>query len=325
MFNILNKIKQVCFGDTAKTNTAVLPVPPTADNVINTIANVATEHYGLVKATRSAKYAESVETAFKHMLEYFDPMRDIASLKKSEVQQFAIYLMEKAPKGHRVYIRNFKAIFNKLLTLDIVETNPFVGLSIPKKSKDFPVFFLREELDRLIEALPNTSLRMLVYTGFFSGLRRDELINLKWKSIDFSQKLIVVGDSDFATKTRAQRIVPICEPLLEKLLPLRAQVKNENQYVFCKENGFKYSKDYVTHTFKAAVLKAGLNPEYHFHSLRHGFASYLVQNKVPLYNVKDLLGHASVTTTEIYSHLDSDALTQSISIFNNNKGGSNAA
>ena len=91
-----------------------------------------------------------------------------------------------------------------------------------------------------------------------------------------------------------------------------------NAFVFCKENGFKYSKDYVSKKFKEACRKANIDKAIHFHSLRHSFASYLVQQGVSLPTIKDLLGHTSITTTEIYSHLDDSSLQEAIKKFDVN-------
>ena len=79
---------------------------------------------------------------------------------------------------------------------------------------------------------------------------------------------------------------------------------------------FNYKPDYVSRKFKKYVLKAELNPKYKFHSLRHTCASWLVQAGVSLYIVKELLGHSSISVTEIYSHLRTDDLRKSIELLN---------
>ena len=88
-------------------------------------------------------------------------------------------------------------------------------------------------------------------------------------------------------------------------------------YVFCKENGKKYTGDYFSKSFKRASKEAGMDKAIHFHTLRHSFASNLVQQGVSLYVIKELLGHSSVSTTEIYSHLNIASLKEAISVFDN--------
>jgi integrase/recombinase XerD len=85
--------------------------------------------------------------------------------------------------------------------------------------------------------------------------------------------------------------------------------------VFCKKDGSKYCGNYVSRKFKNACIAAEMNEAIHFHSLRHSFASNLVQKGVPLYTIKELLGHSSISTTEIYSHLNMDSLREAIKKF----------
>jgi integrase/recombinase XerD len=92
-----------------------------------------------------------------------------------------------------------------------------------------------------------------------------------------------------------------------------------SKYVFCKENGERFTGDYVSKTFKQACKDAGMDNAIHFHSLRHSFASNLVQKGVNLYTIKELLGHSSIATTEIYSHLNMDSLKDAIRMFDESK------
>lgn len=83
-------------------------------------------------------------------------------------------------------------------------------------------------------------------------------------------------------------------------------------YVFCKKNEERFSGNYFSRKFKKACIAAGLESAIHFHSLRHSFASNLVQKGVPLYTIKELLGHSSIATTEIYSHLNMETLREAV-------------
>jgi len=88
--------------------------------------------------------------------------------------------------------------------------------------------------------------------------------------------------------------------------------KNISTYIFSKSDGKKFTGDYFSRRFKRVCRKAELDKSIHFHSLRHSFASNLVQKGVSLYTVKELLGHASISTTEIYSHLNMDSLREAV-------------
>jgi len=137
-------------------------------------------------------------------------------------------------------------------------------------------------------------------------MRLGELLNMKWNWIDFKQNIITVQCSaTFTTKSKKERIIPI-SPIL------RSQLSNQlpkvidlekNTFVFARINGIKLNVDFVSKQFKKSVRAAGLDDKIHFHTLRHSFASLLVQRSVSLYVVKELLGHESLTTTQIYAHL----------------------
>jgi site-specific recombinase XerD len=137
--------------------------------------------------------------------------------------------------------------------------------------------------------------------------------------VNLSTRIITVGDAEFTTKGRNQRYIPICEEVAliltfslrekEKIIPIG------NSYVFCKANGDAFTGDYISKTFKKACREAGIDKDIHFHSLRHSFASNLVQKGVNLYTIKELLGHSSISTTEIYAHLNMDALKEAIRTF----------
>lgn len=85
--------------------------------------------------------------------------------------------------------------------------------------------------------------------------------------------------------------------------------------MFCKVSGERYTGDHISQSFKRACKAAGFDDAIHFHSLRHSFASNLVQKGVPLYTIKELLGHSSISTTEIYSHLNLETLREAIAKF----------
>ena len=109
----------------------------------------------------------------------------------------------------------------------------------------------------------------------------------------------------FKTKSRLDRTIPINSKLL-KILQVRlknSSVDFEVDYVFQRSKGVRLNGEFVSKNFKRAVRKTSLDQKIHFHSLRHSFASNLVQKNVPIYAVKELLGHSDIRTTQIYSQL----------------------
>ena len=149
-------------------------------------------------------------------------------------------------------------------------------------------------------------------------MRLNEIVNLRWENVDLKNKIITVGDETFITKGKNQRFIPISEEVetvIEKCQRGTNVTHIGNSYLFIKSNGQKYTGEYFAKRFKSACRKAEIDKAIHFHSLRHSFASNLVQQGVSLYKIKELLGHSSITTTEIYSHLNIDSLRDAISVF----------
>ena len=149
--------------------------------------------------------------------------------------------------------------------------------------------------------------------AFNTGCRLGEITQLSWQNIDIKKYIVILGDELFITKNEKQRIIPISKELLPILKLLGKQTKNSQYYVFGKTNTFPFHNDYVSRSFKNASRKAKMKEEVHFHTLRHSFASNLAIKGVPIIVIKELLGHSSITTTEIYSHTNIEALQKAVS------------
>ena len=148
---------------------------------------------------------------------------------------------------------------------------------------------------------------------FYTGIRLSEAVNLRWRNINLDQKLVTIGDNEFTTKNAKQRIIPLCKQIMDILST--SQKGKPDSFVFSKSNGFPFRKEYVSKKFKEISRKAGLVEDIHFHSLRHSFASNLAQKGVPIVTIRDLLGHSSIATTQIYSHSNVESLVGAIAKF----------
>jgi site-specific recombinase XerD len=146
-------------------------------------------------------------------------------------------------------------------------------------------------------------------------MRLGELLNMKWNWIDFTQNIITVKNSNqFLCKNKRERIIPIHQKV-KAILQTRFQLgKDQNNLVFYRYEGIKLYEDFVSKQFKKAVRAAKLNEKVHFHSIRHSFASALVQRGISLYAVKELLGHENIKTTQIYSHLQKENLMEAVNL-----------
>ncbi len=140
---------------------------------------------------------------------------------------------------------------------------------------------------------------------------------MKWDWIDLEQNIIKVKCSvSFTTKSKKERIIPICSTLrvlLTKLFP-RIIDLDKNNFVFTRNQNIKLNENFVSKQFKKSLRAACLDEKIHFHTLRHSFASMLVQRGVSLYVVKELLGHEDLSTTQIYSHLQQQNLMNAVNL-----------
>ena len=280
--------------------------------------NVFAEEYkSFSNSAFSPNYRRSIEISLKMLLEFIGDV-DIECITNRDVERFLGFTYKRAKYVAHLYYRTLKAAFNKAIQWSYISNNPFKGAKPPKLQKKLPDFITEAELLKIMQGVESESLKCLYYTGFHTGMRLSELISLQWKSVDLPRRIITVGNTDaFITKSKCARIIPINSSLH---LRLTERFKNSKSwFVFPKENDMMYNLYYVSHRFKKAVVAAGIARDIHFHSLRHSFASNLVQNGVSLYIVKELLGHADISTTQIYAHLNKEALSNAVEVLSQTK------
>ena len=312
----MNKIlKNISVDDLEKLRVLLSIIPGNEQKNTVTLRVFTNEYSNMIKQNRSKAYSVSVNSSFKHLTEFFGYGKTIQSIGMKEVEQFVLYLQRKVKKGFRVYYRTIKAAFNKAKDWGYVKENYFQKVKLPKKQQVNPVFINSDQLLVICDHLKNETIKDIVVFAFYTGMRLDEIVNLRLKNVDLQNKVITVGDDCFTTKGRNQRFIPISDETLGTILSQQKRKKVipiNKAYLFCKDDEKRFTGDYISKRFKLACKTAGADPSIHFHSLRHSFASNLVQKGVPLYTIKELLGHSSISTTEIYSHLNMDSLREAI-------------
>ncbi len=226
----------------------------------------------------------------------------LPSITAKDIDLFRVNrLKEVSPVSVNVELRTLRAAFYTALRWKLIAENPFRKVALVRIPEREPAYFTKEELQRLLSCVSERWLRDLIFAAVCTGLRRGELLNLTWRDVDFSRRLIhVQSNENFRTKWGRRRSLPINETLYQ-LLWTKAQ-RSLSEYVFTFE-GTLPRESWVSHLFKRYVRKAGLNEKLHFHSLRHTFATWLVQEGVSIYEVQKLLGHSSISVTQVYSHL----------------------
>ena len=172
---------------------------------------------------------------------------------------------------------------------------------MPKRS---PRFLSQNEIRRLVKASKGSHIYPIIVTALHTGMRKSELLHLKWSDIDFDQRTITVqSKDDWHTKNYKPRMLQLT-PALHKVLrenrKLQSELNVQSEYVFTYQG--ERIKRGIDDSLKTARKKAGLE-NVTLHTLRHTFASQLVMAGVPLRDVQELMGHQSFVTTVQYAHL----------------------
>jgi integrase len=190
-------------------------------------------------------------------------------------------------------------MFTKAIEWGMARENPVKKAKPLKENNQRLRFLTPEEISSLVAAIKSepkaAHLLPIVITALNTGMRKAEILRLKWSDIDFPNRLISIEDS----KNGEKRKVPMNSQLTNTLKDVK-KIGNNSEYVFCNKKGEPLQA--VKRSFGTALKKAGIR-NFKFHDLRHTFASYMVMSGVDLATVKELMGHKDIRMTLRYSHL----------------------
>lgn len=274
------------------------------------------EYKTYVSNTYSVKYLKKAVIPSFVSLQKHLPDIPLENISSRNIDQYISSVFSNSKYAASMYYRTLKAAFNKAVVWNYIAVNPFSKIKTPKTPSSLPVFISEAELIQILDKVENQLHKDIFTTAYYTGMRLNELLNMKWDWIDFNQNLIIIKNSDqFVTKTKQERVIPI-HPRVDQILKSRPTFskEKENHFVFHRVAGVKLNGEFISKQFKKGAKAAKLNPKIHFHTLRHSFASALVQRKVDIYTVQKLLGHNKIQTTQIYSHLQKENLTQAVNL-----------
>ncbi|MFH1269465.1 MAG: tyrosine recombinase XerC [Candidatus Omnitrophota bacterium] len=203
-----------------------------------------------------------------------------------------------------------RSFFKFLVREGFLKTNPITVLSSPKQEKHLPLFLTEEEVSKLIGAVKLNNERdyrdrAVIETFYSTGIRVSELVGLDIEDIDFIAGIIKVMG-----KGKKERIVPVGEIALTAIRSYLDKRKKEKQpdALFLNKNGTRITdrgiRNVINKYIRMASLKHGVSP----HTLRHSFATHLLNRGADLRSVQELLGHVNLSTTQIYTHLTTEKL-----------------
>ncbi len=273
--------------------------------------------------TLDKEYGFSLETVktYEYSLKLFREFLGFQKLNylkitKDNIRAYLRYLDDLKYKNSTIAgnLSSLRSFYNYLISIGKLESNPFKRISNPKIEKKLPNFLNQIEIEDLLEFYPldtplNIRNRLMIELLYATGLRVSELVSIELKNINYSEKSIkVIG------KGSKERIVfygeyasDVLDIYLNKSRGLLLDNK-QNDYLFLNKNGEQITARSVEMILKKAIDHLAIKNNVTPHTIRHTFATHLLNNGADIKSVQELLGHESLSTTQIYTHVTSDRL-----------------
>lgn len=318
----------------------------TGDDVL--FADFMEQWLEIVKSTVSIPTYSSYVNAVKSIIAPYFRKKKIL-LRDLQAHDIQMFYQEQLQRVKASSVIHYHANIHKALKYavknDMIPSNPADKVERPKQDKFYGNFYDRDELNKLFEAVAGTKLELPVLLGAFYGLRRSEIVGLKWSAIDFEQNTITISHTVTScnldgkcvivakdtTKTKSsRRTLPLVPYFHEKLLAVKAQQERNQklcgrsynreflEYICVDDIGDRFKPNYITSQFPKLLERNGFR-KIRFHDLRHSCASLLLASGVPMKHIQEWLGHSDFSTTaNIYAHLDYSSKLTSASAMESN-------
>ncbi|OME30076.1 site-specific integrase [Paenibacillus sp. FSL E2-0274] len=293
-------------------------------------------------------YASYYNVVTNHVIPYFESKKLLLKeLLPSHIQDYYQYeLDENRVTTNTVlhYHANIRAALQHALKTDLIATNPADKIERPKKNEFFGSFYNHQEINFLFDKVKGELIELAVILAAFYGLRRSEVVGLKWTAINFENKTISIrhtvtpvyfeGQEHLIEKDRtknksSRRTLPLVPAFEDLLLRIRElQVLNKaicgnsycndyDEYIYLDKLGQRIKPGYITQNFTRTIKKLKMR-KIRYHDLRHSCASLLLSNGISMKEIQEWLGHSNYSTTaNIYSHLEYSSKVSSASTMSN--------
>ena len=282
------------------------------------------QNYLQIEKSLSKNTVDGYCRDIKKLNNFFNGNDDKKKIEEVNYQDFQNYLsylndLKINARSQSRIISSMRSFFKFLILEKIIKENPTELLENPKTGKKLPEFLTIEEIELLVNQIDRSKKEgernlAIIEVLYGCGLRVTELIELKISEIYWEDGFIrIIG------KGNKERLVPLgkiaSKHLKIYLNEIRVHQKVKDlfvDHVFINKNGSKISRVMIFKIVKKLTEKAGIQKNISPHSLRHSFATHLVEGGADLRSVQEMLGHQSITTTEVYTHLDKNYLKQAI-------------
>lgn len=254
------------------------------------------------KVLRLRNYSPKTLKAYlRYIKQYivFSKEKEIKDKQKA-IEEF---LLDKHKRQQSPQTINLALNAVKFLYSEVLKDTQKIDLKFAKRSKKLPIVLSRAEIKNIIEATDNAKYRLMISLGYACGLRVSEVINLHVADLDIDELVVHIK----GTKGKKDRISILPEKLKNDLRNLIAG-KNSNYFLFDSNRGGKLTTTSLQKMFRKSLAKAEIKKSATFHSLRHSFATHLLENGTDVRYVQELLGHSNIRTTQRYTQVTNPKL-----------------
>ncbi|GBE16923.1 tyrosine recombinase XerC [bacterium BMS3Abin15] len=244
----------------------------------------------------------------KTIKSYLGCLEDFLSAKKNNLENIDVdfirsFLLGKQDKKMSPQTINLYLNAIKFFYREIIKSPQKIDLKFAKRSLKLPIVLSRAEIVNIIDNITNKKHKLLISLTYAAGLRVSETTNLKIKDVDVEELSIHIKGA----KGNKDRITIFPEKIKFDIINT-INSKDKNDFIFESERGGKLTEWTAQKVFENALEKAKINKDATFHSLRHSFATHLLENGVDVRYVQELLGHSNIRTTQIYTKVTNPSL-----------------
>lgn len=222
---------------------------------------------------------------------------------KEKNRAIECFLLEKQKKGKSSQTINLALNAIKFLYYEVLKSKEPFSFKYAKRNSKLPVVLSRKEIEKIIMEIKNKKHQLMISLSYAAGLRVSEAVMLKVKDVSPDELVIHLKDA----KGKKDRITIFPEKLKLDIQNL-INGKSKNDFVFESNWGGKLTTTSLQKIFHKALLKSGIKKDATFHSLRHSFATHLLENGTDIRYIQELLGHANIRTTQIYTKVTNPKL-----------------
>jgi tyrosine recombinase XerC len=236
---------------------------------------------------------------------------NLKHITRYDIRNYFLQLLNKFSKSSILRKTSaIKSFFKFLTQQNVIEYNPVLTLHSIKKEKKLPSYLTIEEMRNLLDSIPSTTeddakAKAILELLYSSGIRVEELTSLNYEDIDFVQRLIKVKG-----KGKKERIVPVGTHAIEALKNYLEKKEKKYGPLFLNSEGKRISQRSVRQILQKYIKKFGIKKHVSPHVIRHTFATHLLERGADIRSVQELLGHSSISTTQIYLHLTTEKLKE---------------